>query len=1045
MAKLPVLLRPRSDGRVVATSVDFPDVGMVGSSFASLLGSLQKTLGVRLLRVPVSVQASLTGSRDVTAYRVSAAVTTKDSDDETVTVKIAVVSWTTQTSSGQLVVGRAPTVPGVEVVGRTETDVRSRASKALTKAIRGWDLQAVLAADEVLAPEIAWVDLPSAPHAARPSNASSDLPLEALGQELTRLASEKRLGRIDHRDPIVDQVLAVLATPSRSSVIVVGPPSVGKTALVEEVACRMHEGHVPPALKGRKMWRISANELIAGAKFTGMWQDRARMLIARSRAEHPVFAMGDPTGIVDAGKWSESDNNMSRLLRPAMDTGELTIICECTPEAVEALRLKEPSFIDSFHRIDLHEPSTEDALRIVSAAAGRFEETHGVSIDESAIASSIELSCRFEPYGALPGKAVRLLTEAVHQATSASEPGPLDREDVIESFSRRTGLPRTVLSDEMKLDLGDAERFLERRVLGQPEAVTAMVDLVAMIKAGLQEGSKPLGSYFFVGPTGVGKTELAKALAELIFGDRERFIRFDMGEYQAGDAVAKLIGSGWQGGGDGELTRLVREQPFSVVLLDEIEKAHRDVFDAILGLLGEGRLTDATGRTADFRNTVVIMTSNLGAAESEAHSLGFTRTAADLSESRRRHFISRAENFFRPEFFNRIDRIVVFTPLERGTIRRIARREIGRLVMREGVCRRQLLVEIDDAVVEHCATEGFHPKYGARPLQRQIEQSIAHPLARIIVKDGAGVGDLIRFRMADNEIRIELVHPAPPAEKPPRRDSSGLRHKATLDRGLTDTLAMAGRLAGDAQNPALRAVQEEADRLLAETHEPTFWDDPDQARAVLARYYELQRCSERLTALTRRADGLTEMARAMVAANDRTRLSELRGALEEIEDEADLLRLEVQGAAAGSSDATALVAVNGIGSGADTWASEILTMYERWAARTGRDAKPSKPGTIVIVGLSSYQLLRGEQGLHRRVGDHEASLLARVSVTRLGEPASGEGTADIVRQYQQGRRQYVKDPRTGVRTTNVRAVLDRGEIDTFLLNAARLISVEITE
>jgi len=498
-----------------------------------------------------------------------------------------------------------------------------------------------------------------------------------------------------------------------SSVLLVGPADVGKSALVGELAARIQAGDVPPALQGRTMWRISANELIAGAKYTGMWQERARMLLERARSDRAIFAMGDPVGIVDAGRWSESSNNLSRVLRPAMDSGEVTLICECTPEALETVAAKEPSFVTAFHRVDLREPPLEEAARILAAAARRFESSHGVEVDEPAVAAAIELTSRFEPYRALPGKAVRLLGEVVHRASAAEEQAPLDREDVIAAFSERTGLPRSILSDEVQLDLGDTAGFLERRVLGQPEAVAAMVDLLAVIKAGVHDPAKPFGSFFFVGPTGVGKTELAKATAELLFGSRARMVRFDMGEYRSGDAVAKLIGSGWQQSAEGELTRRVREQPFSVVLLDEIEKAHSDVFDALLSLLGEGRVTDASGHTADFRNTVVIMTSNLGADKSENQSIGFSPVAPGSLDARRRHFVDRAEQFFRPEFFNRIDRIVVFSPLEKEVIRRIARREIGRLVLREGITRWHLLVEIDDAVVERCSELGFHPKYGA--------------------------------------------------------------------------------------------------------------------------------------------------------------------------------------------------------------------------------------------------------------------------------------------------------------------------------------------
>ncbi len=929
-------------------------------------------------------------------------------------------------------------VPTWEFAVSSADELNARVSAALTKVLSGWDLLDLLAVDEAGAPTLAWLDV------AEPTDRPADAPkgdvvrLEDFGDNLTHLAAAGRLGRLDHRDRIVERVLSALATPGLSSVLLVGPPDVGKSALIGEVAARIQAGDVPPALRGRTIWRISANELMAGARYMGMWQERARMLLERARAYRPIFAMGDPIGIVDAGRWSESTNNLSRVLRPAMEAGEITLICECTPEGLEAVAKKEPSFVAAFHRVDLHQPPSEEAARIVVAAGQRFESSHGVEVDESAVAAAMELTSRFEPYRALPGKAVRLLSEVVHWATARQDRTPLDREDVIAAFSERTGLPRAVLSDEVALDLVESGAFLERRVLGQPDAIAAMIDLLAVIKAGLHDPTKPLGSYFFVGPTGVGKTELAKATAEMLFGNRDRMIRFDMGEYRGGDAVAKLIGSGWREGNEGDLTRRVREQPFSVVLLDEIEKAHSDVFDALLSLLGEGHITDASGLTADFRNTVVIMTSNLGANLSENKSIGFSTAAPGSLDARKRHFTERAERFFRPEFFNRIDRIVVFSPLEKEVIRRIARREIGRLVLREGITRRQLLVEIDDAVVDRCVELGFHPSYGARPLQREIERTISQPLARIVVAQDLKPGDLVRFRVKEDVVTAEFSRPVE-TEAPDHRDRpSALRAKATIANARQDILALVARLDRAVEDPPFLAFREDADLLLEATHEPGFWDEPEQARNTLARYYELNRCTDGLELLTRRAHGLAQLIEHMLADNDRARLPEVRGALDEIEDAADLLKLEITGAAAGSLESVAFVHVHGIGPGTASWAAELLEMYEHWANRTGRKVdRLQGPSGLRVEGLSTFRLLAGERGLHRRVTDHGHSLLARVAVLHDGEVEDESNTGEIVRQYHEGTRQFVKDPRTGARTTNVRAVLDEGKLDVFLLEAIR--------
>lgn len=1038
MVRIPAFIHALTGGMFLAVAVDLAGVEAKGDSPEAALERLERVAASRLRSCSPAFKASLSSSREPVVELVPVRVVIAESASDPVTVNVGLVSWSHSASTGELRYLCAPMVRGWELAVSPESDVRARAAEALASFLSSWDLTTILLADETEVPSLAWINVIETPES-RKADGNGPLNLDDLGDELTRLAAAGHLGRLDRRDPIVDRVLSSLATPGMSSVLLVGPPDVGKSALVGEVAARMHAGDVPPALRGRTMWRLSANELIAGARYTGMWQERARMLVERARSEKTVFAMGDPVGIIDAGRWSESSNNLSRVLRPAMETGELTLICECTPETLETVAKKEPSFVTAFHRVDLHEPPRDEAARIVAAAARRFESSHGVELDDSAIAAAMELTSRFEPYRALPGKAVRLLSEVVHRSTATDGQALLEREEVIAAFSERTGLPRSILSDDVLLDLADASVFLERRVLGQPEAVRAMVDLLAVIKAGLQDPTKPLGSFFFVGPTGVGKTELAKATAELLFGHRDRMVRFDMGEYGSGDAVAKLIGSGWREEAEGELTRRVREQPFSVVLLDEIEKAHPDVFDALLSLLGEGHLTDAAGRTADFRNTIVIMTSNLGADKSEDQSIGFSPVAPGSLDARRRHFVDRAERFFRPEFFNRIDRIVVFSPLEKEVIRRIARREIGRLVLREGVTRRRLLVEIDDAVVERCAELGFHAKYGARPLQREIERAISQPLARIVVAQSVQPGDLISFRLKDGAITPELTRLAAALEGTGQeKKRSTLRAEASLGRVLEEVLALVERVEGQNEEPGFLAVVRETDRLLASTHEPGFWDEPGAARETLARYYELNGCIERLKSTTRRVQGLAQLVRQMVAHRDRSRLAEVREALDEIEDAADLHRLEMAGAASGSLDSVALVLVNGVGPGTDNWAEELVKMYEHWANRTGRQvARLQGRLGLRIEGLSTYQLLAGESGLHRQVADHGSSLLARVMVLRDDEAPGTSDNARIVRQYHQGRRQFVKDPRTGVRTTNVRAVLDEGRLDIFLLESAR--------
>jgi len=423
------------------------------------------------------------------------------------------------------------------------------------------------------------------------------------------------------------------------------------------------------------------------------------------------------------------------------------------------------------------------------------------------------------------------------------------------------------------MQVPEVRGYFEERLLGQPDAVDALVDLITVVKASLNDPHKPLGSFFFVGPTGVGKTESAKVLAEFLFGGRDRMIRFDMSEYAAADALPRLIGTAWKTDSEGELTRRVREQPFCVVLFDELEKAHREVFDALLGVLGEGRLTDASGRSADFRNAIIIMTSNLGAGRREMQAIGFdagsrggSRSAPTAGDERlRAHFTKQAEQFFRPEFFNRIDRIVAFRPLTLDAMRLITRRELGKLLMREGIVRRNLLVEIDDAVIEQLLAQGFHQLYGARPLQREIERMVILPLARLLVERGAGTArdsfaNLLRFGVRDGQIQLSLLpldipEEAPEAVLAPAPDR---RLEGDLQAVLRSIRELRERAADESAGPVVRALRREVSALLRRTNEPTFWDTPAAAREILSRVYQLERVLKRFDELSERAEYLDD-------------------------------------------------------------------------------------------------------------------------------------------------------------------------------------------
>jgi ATP-dependent Clp protease ATP-binding subunit ClpC len=570
-----------------------------------------------------------------------------------------------------------------------------------------------------------------------------------------------------------------------------------------------------------------------------------------------------------------------------------------------------------------------------------------------------------------------------------------------------------------------------------------------------------------------------------------------MSEYAAADALPRLIGTAWKTDSEGELTRRVREQPFCVVLFDELEKAHREVFDALLGVLGEGRLTDASGRSADFRNAIIIMTSNLGASRREMQAIGFGQSQADGAESDERlraYFTKQAEQFFRPEFFNRIDRIVAFRPLTLDAMRLITRRELGKLLMREGIVRRNLLVEIDDSVIEQLLAQGFHPLYGARPLQREIERTVILPLARLLVARGAGPsprqdsdGNLLRFGVRDRQIQLSLLaldilEEMPETVLAPAPDR---RLEGDLQAVLRSIRDLRERAADEAAGPVVRALRREVSVLLRRTNEPAFWDTPAAAREILSRVYQLERVLKRFDELSERAEYLEEKGRQIRQRRDRRGVPELAHDSEQLAAELAYVQMELAGAGAGAGHDRALLRISALGRDSDEWAARLLAMYTAWAARKGYEYTVFDPSNspeserrkhsavapaLYVIGSNVYEFLRGEAGLHKlhsgpaedrqrdlaRVTvlpvtdipepDDPASLSAALArLAASAAPSDADESGAVARVYSQGRHRAVRDPRTGARVNDVGAVLQEGQIDAFLLAALRHSAIEQVE
>ncbi|MFW5967634.1 MAG: AAA family ATPase [Persicimonas sp.] len=527
------------------------------------------------------------------------------------------------------------------------------------------------------------------------------------------------------RDDLVEQLEELLFGAQPAAVVLVGPSRVGKTSLVKHIA--WHTSVEPDAVGGRRLWFADSPRLTATDPMSEGWQKQCTRLVEELEEADDVLYLGRLIQALDAGKYIGSDYNLAQLLAPHLADRRLRIVAEATVEEWSRIEQRDAGFARKFNVLRVGEPAEKVGWRIVELAAGRLAEREGIELDEEAVERAWRLERRFATEGSPVGHAIdfleRTVRRAVQQYTSR-----LTGRDIVERFCDETGLPPVMLLDERKLDLERVEAELSERVMGQPTAVRRIVDVVGITKAGLAPADRPLGSFFFVGPTGVGKTELARALAEFLFGDENRLIRLDMSEYNQPKAYTRLIGDGEQ---PGDLTEPVRRQPFSVVLLDEVEKAHRSAFDLLLQVLGEARLTDADGRTTRFQNTIVIMTSNLGVGSLD-RSIGFGTGVDD--EAWEGHFRAEAERHFRPEFLARIDQFVPFGSLSREVVEAISRRELKTLEQRHGLVARDVTVEFDDAVVQWVAARGWDEQYGARPIERVVEQEVAWPLANALAR-----------------------------------------------------------------------------------------------------------------------------------------------------------------------------------------------------------------------------------------------------------------------------------------------------------------------
>lgn len=542
--------------------------------------------------------------------------------------------------------------------------------------------------------------------------------VERVGHDLNSMAASE-LRRAYLQDELVNRLYGTIYKGDNTAVALVGPEGVGKHTLIHEVVIRYETGYYDK-IKGRKsrVWTIDPNRIIAGMSVVGMWQKRLESIIRFIQKPEELVEGADrllidnPVAMLRIGKSGQNDMTMSDVLRPYLEKRSLQLTIIATPEAWKVMQEKDRRFCDLFQVIRVHEPDIETAARIILHNRKLLERENGTVITIQALNQLMMLQRNFLKNKPLPGSVMRLM----QQLSVKYRFQKVDAPQVREEFKSLSGLEERIFDSSQQLDRNELLHTIGQQLIGQEDAVKALAQTVHIAKAKLADKSKPLSSFLFIGPTGVGKTQAAKVLCTYLMGDESQLMRFDMNEYIDGGAVQRLIGD--YNNPEGQLTGKVRYQPFGILLLDEIEKAHPDVHDLLLQVLDDGRLTDSLGRTVDFTNTIIIMTSNIGAEQAATH-LGFGPKGDNGAVYRRA-----VENFFRPEFVNRIDQIVIFNALKEDHILNIARLQIKELLQRDGFVRRTTILNISSEALEWVARRGYDPAMGGRALKRQIERDL---------------------------------------------------------------------------------------------------------------------------------------------------------------------------------------------------------------------------------------------------------------------------------------------------------------------------------
>ncbi len=808
--------------------------------------------------------------------------------------------------------------------------------------------------------------------------------LAAFATDLTQLALEGKLPPAYGRDREAEELMTALISPGVLYPMLIGGPRGGKTTIAHHMVNRIAREECPPALKGAKVFETTPSRLLHGLGGMPGWSSElSDFLTGLAQANAVLYLRDFHTALGLGMPADESTPDMSYMLADLLQSTHPRLVLESRARSMERVFTELPGLRNLITPINVNGMTREEAHAVVRRAIEDLEIIHELNIDAAACVEALELAQRFQVNDLLPGSALDILIDVL--ATAGVTDAPVTAASVRKRFIQRSGLPEFLVSDEASYDETQTRANLTQRVFGQDAAVEAVLRMIALVRTRLNNPSRPMGVFLFLGPTGVGKTELVKALSQFLFGGQERIVRFNMADFNdPWSSMGRMFGDP-RGASEtarkGLLASRLEQQTFSVLLLDEFEKALPDMFQRFLQLFDEGILVDGQGSELNLRNTVIVLTSNLG-AQLLNPPIGFR--VSDPMEETERAVMRESENYFRPEFINRLDAVCFFKPLSRSVIRQIAQRELNDVIAREGIARRNLRVSVDDSVIDVLVERGYDLRFGARYLKRQIERTISYPLARQIALKRLPDGAAVRLVARDGEVLVSMLKDeAEPADAEAPSSSRAAPNLAARE--------LRSRLASLNERIDSMKAQHHIDELkmrvasvMARIGQPEFWQSAQEAAAQIEAMNQMSQRVDQAESVQRLSEQCVEALERVASSRGRAgaqALAEANMHYRALERELPLaetvlcLRSEEDQAGAFVT-VRAVVAANEDPALAAAWARDLMLMYAGWGKARGFEVSllneaTSGDGvleaTVCIEGFGAHALLRGEAGIHKLV------------------------------------------------------------------------------